>query len=1023
NGTTDTVDVTTNGAGFANFTIARVNAALVTLNPREIPLPIPRRSAAATYDPAVSRVVLTTGYAARVGAVTTRGPTSVEAYNPATHTWSELIPSGLASDPSARSFTAMAHAAGVNVLFGGFELLTGNIVGDTWELNASTRVWTRYDVSGPSSRYRPVMTTDGGDGVLLFGGIADFSFSSELWRYRPATHTWTQLAPTNAGPSPRDFYTGAFLPATNELWVCGGSAARNDCWAYSVTNNTWSTKPALPVTGIVRHSMAQLGGRIYVFGGTVNGTLSNTLYLFDNGAWSAVTLPAGNTPPPARQSATLVSDGSRLLLFGGYVTTTTTPLGDYWTYEVATGWTKRNAPEAPAPVVTITGNISGRNSGAASAEVNLTTSSGFVATTTVQLTPPVSGTGPATGTWSIPNVPAGEDFEIVATNRDGNFTYPEDTSYLWAYAESGVLPAGTTTYDIAFQEARMPVTTVTANLTLPPGWLGADYFAYSRRERPGYGAIGNGTTSIDNFAGTVRWDFFSPTAPVTQNNVIQAHGGSPAHCDDAYLYLNGSAGGSVNLAFPAGPPVMGPGRSLCYPTGTGLRRDGFLETTHNFGRGVAAGDLNGDGAVDMVSVGDSADVTVYFNSDIYWDISRKRAQLTTGVTDPVAVAVADLDRDGKGEVLVVNASGGTGGVGTLQIFEWSSGTTFIPLPNTLLGMSSSGIAVGDVNGDGRADVVVTNAGNNSLTTLIGNGSGGFSSTVTSTLTGVTGPQRVVLGEVTGDGRVDAVVLNAGSGNVSVLAGNNAGSFSSATTLNTGATPVSIALGTLNGDARLDLVVANQSPDSFSVFHNDGTTIGFSSSTSYPLTNLPLAIGVAELTRDNIKDVVVAQYDEVKIYRGTGSSFTRSFSTSGVSQARDLVLADIVQDGYADVLVVGDSELAMYSGLSPAIPAPEGAYAFIAPGGTRLFSTIRRSGGITEWEYYSRAQPGPVSYSYPLPSTLAPSRPAPRGQLVDWIVQMNIYPASSTFSPDAWGVRNLKRDATAYVDNGLAYLRD
>jgi hypothetical protein len=655
--------------------------------------------------------------------------------------------------------------------------------------------------------------------------------------------------------------------------------------------------------------------------------------------------------------------------------------------------------------------------------VNLTTSSGFVATTTVQLTPPVSGTGPATGTYSIPNVPAGEPFEIVATNRDGNFTYPDDPSYLWSYAESGVLPAGTTTYDIVLPQAQMPVTTVTANLTLPPGWLGADYTAFSRRERPGYGAIGNGTTYVDNAAGTVRWDFFRPTAPVTQNNTIQAFGGSPAHCDDAYLYLNGSSGGSVNLAFPAGPPVTGPGRSICYPTGTGLRRDGFLGTFHTQARGVAAGDLNNDGLPDMVAVGDPANVIVHFNSDIYWDISRKNTELTVGLTAPVAVAVADLDRDGKGEVLVVNASGGTGGVGTLQIFEWSSGTTFTSVPNTLLGPAASGIAVGDVNGDGRADVVVTNAGNNSLTTLLGNGSGGFSSTVTSTPAGVSGPQRVLLGEVTGDGRVDAVVLNAGSGNVSVLAGNNAGSFSSAATLLVGGAPVSMALGTLNGDGLLDLVVANQGPDSFSVFYGNGTTTGFGSANTYPLSNLPWAIGIAELTRDNIKDVVVAQGDQVKIYRGTGSSFTQSFAMQGIYQPRDLVLADIVQDGHADVLVVGDSELAMYSGLSPAIPAPEGSFSFIAPGGVRLFSAVRRSGGITEWEYYSRGQPGPNSYSYPLPSTLAPSRPTPRGQLVDWIVQMNLYPASSTFSPDAWGVRNLKRDATAYVDNGLEYLRD
>jgi uncharacterized protein (DUF2141 family) len=126
------------------------------------------------------------------------------------------------------------------------------------------------------------------------------------------------------------------------------------------------------------------------------------------------------------------------------------------------------------------------------------------------------------------------------------------------------------------------------------------------------------------------------------------------------------------------------------------------------------------------------------------------------------------------------------------------------ITNYLTGTNSTSVAIGDLNGDGKLDLAVTNIG--VLDPL-----GEFTSpgTVSVLLGNVNGnPDAVAMGDLNGDGRLDLAVANAGSNTVSVLLGNGAGGFQAQTQYATGTNPDSVAIGDLNGDGRLDLAVAN-----------------------------------------------------------------------------------------------------------------------------------------------------------------------------------------------------------------------
>ena len=133
-------------------------------------------------------------------------------------------------------------------------------------------------------------------------------------------------------------------------------------------------------------------------------------------------------------------------------------------------------------------------------------------------------------------------------------------------------------------------------------------------------------------------------------------------------------------------------------------------------------------------------------------------------------------------------------------------------------------AVGDFNGDGRADLVVANEISNTVSVLLGNGDGAFQPR-TDYATGAT-PWGVAVGDFNGDGKLDIAVANKGADSISILLGNGDGTFQPRTDIALLLTPVALTVGDFNGDGKADIAVAteNVSNDSVTMMlgNGDGT---------------------------------------------------------------------------------------------------------------------------------------------------------------------------------------------------------
>src|ERR687887_514199 len=174
-----------------------------------------------------------------------------------------------------------------------------------------------------------------------------------------------------------------------------------------------------------------------------------------------------------------------------------------------------------------------------------------------------------------------------------------------------------------------------------------------------------------------------------------------------------------------------------------------------------------------------------------------------GAFGPASVAVGDINGDSRQDLAVANNLGDS-----VAVLLGNGDGSFQAPRVVYLGPSNNprSVAIGEFNGDGRADLAVANPTSNTVVVLRGNGDGTFQPAVT--LTAGTNPGSVAVADFNGDGRADVAVANMGSNDVSVLLGNGDATFQPAQTFAAGAGAAFIAVGDFNRDSRPDLAVAN-----------------------------------------------------------------------------------------------------------------------------------------------------------------------------------------------------------------------
>jgi FG-GAP-like repeat len=228
-----------------------------------------------------------------------------------------------------------------------------------------------------------------------------------------------------------------------------------------------------------------------------------------------------------------------------------------------------------------------------------------------------------------------------------------------------------------------------------------------------------------------------------------------------------------------------------------------------------------------------------------------------------------------------------------------------------IGYDSGAVAIRDLSGDGKPDLATANG--EDVSVLINRGGGRFANSVEYA---ARQSWDLAIGDVNGDGNADLVTANgmASVNSISVFMNRGAGSFSARVDYRTGRRPVSVAIADLNGDGTQDVATASLT-NTVSVLLNSGKG-SFAKRIEYPAPQHPRSIAIGDMNGDRNPDLVTAnaaeldtlRSDSVSVFlnRGDGSFRPRrDYRAKSKSGFGPVAIGDLNGDGRQDVAVGQD----------------------------------------------------------------------------------------------------------------------
>jgi FG-GAP-like repeat/Abnormal spindle-like microcephaly-assoc'd, ASPM-SPD-2-Hydin len=353
------------------------------------------------------------------------------------------------------------------------------------------------------------------------------------------------------------------------------------------------------------------------------------------------------------------------------------------------------------------------------------------------------------------------------------------------------------------------------------------------------------------------------------------------------------------------------------------RGDGTFLATRAYVAGQSPGwaavaDFDKDGKLDVVVTNAGSQNSSLFLGSGDGTLQPAMTIATVPGLTPNFVVTGDFNNDGNPDFVEYSSQCPGNTNSTVWTFLGKGDGTFQAPTSSTLGPchSLNNMVAGDFNGDGKLDLAMLLDGQSGaplVAVMLGNGDGTFQAPK---LTSAPGSRAtwMSVGDLNKDGKLDVVVVQYGSNALQVFLGNGDGTFQSPTSLVTGRLPGSTVLGDFNGDGNLDIFVENQQDVNAEIYLGigDGTFLAPSIVNIQP-TNSPASVKVVgDFNLDGHLDVLFGHNDN----RGTGISLllgngdgtfqpVQNYLVSGFSYV--VATADFNRDGAPDALLVDPNE--------------------------------------------------------------------------------------------------------------------